>query len=142
MRSAERTETVKTIVLDSQPIIAYFEKDAGWETLAKLLQSAADRKCQVLLSVVNWGEVYYITLREYGEEYADRVLHALKNMPIELVEANRELTLQAAKIKAKGGVSYADCFAIALARTRKAAELVTGDKEFKHVEREVTIRWI
>jgi predicted nucleic acid-binding protein len=38
-------------------------------------------------------------------------------------------------------MSYADCFAAALAKSRKA-ELVTGDKEFKQVESEITVRWL
>jgi predicted nucleic acid-binding protein len=92
--------------------------------------------------MVNWGEVYYVALREYDEEYANKVLHAMKNMPIEIVEVNRELTMLAARFKAKGGMSYADCFASGLAKLKKAAELVTGDKEFREVENEIKIRWI
>jgi predicted nucleic acid-binding protein len=38
-------------------------------------------------------------------------------------------------------MSYADCFAAALAKDRKS-DLVTGDKEFKQVEGEVSIRWL
>ena len=38
-------------------------------------------------------------------------------------------------------MSYADCFAAALAKDRKA-ELVTGDKEFKQVDGEVNVRWL
>ena len=51
------------------------------------------------------------------------------------------LTLQAARYKAFHRISYADAFAAALARIRQA-HLVTGDREFKHVEREVKITWI
>lgn len=133
---------MKTLVLDSHPLIAYFEKDEGWEKVAEILEQAAEEKHHLLLSVVNWGEVYYITLREYGEEYAETVLHALKNMPIEIVEANKELTLQAARMKARGGLAYADCFAAGLVIMKKGAELVTGDKEFRQVEKQIKIRWI
>jgi ribonuclease VapC len=38
-------------------------------------------------------------------------------------------------------MSYADCFAAALA-IKKKCELITGDKEFKQVEKEIKIRWI
>jgi len=38
-------------------------------------------------------------------------------------------------------MSYADCFAATLAKERKS-DLVTGDKEFKQVEGEVSIRWL
>lgn len=48
---------------------------------------------------------------------------------------------QAAVFKATKKMSYADCFAAALAKLRKA-ELVTGDKEFKQVQEEVRVAWI
>lgn len=38
-------------------------------------------------------------------------------------------------------MSYADCFAAALARKRQA-ELVTGDPEFREVEDEIKVVWI
>jgi hypothetical protein len=38
-------------------------------------------------------------------------------------------------------MSYVDCFAAALAKLEKA-ELVSGDNEFKEVEKEVKILWI
>jgi predicted nucleic acid-binding protein len=38
-------------------------------------------------------------------------------------------------------ISCADCFAAALAKTRKA-ELVTGVPEFKQVEGEIKIGWL
>jgi predicted nucleic acid-binding protein len=133
---------VKTIVLDSQPLLAYFEKDEGWEKVAELFQQASEDKVKLSMSVINWGEVYYVTLREYGEDFAEKILHALKNMPLEIVEADKELTLSAARLKAKGGISYADCFAAALAMSKKGSELLTGDREFNKIEKEITIRWM
>jgi predicted nucleic acid-binding protein len=38
-------------------------------------------------------------------------------------------------------MSYGDCFAAALAKLRKA-ELVTGDEEFRQIEKEIKILWI
>jgi predicted nucleic acid-binding protein len=38
-------------------------------------------------------------------------------------------------------MSYADCFAAALAKEKKT-DLLTGDKEFKQVESEIGIRWL
>jgi len=49
------------------------------------------------------------------------------------VNVDQALTLEAAKIKASNKISYADSFAAALTKVKKA-ELVTGDKEFKSVE--------
>jgi len=38
-------------------------------------------------------------------------------------------------------MSFADCFAAALAKQRKA-HLVTGDLEFKQIENEISINWL
>jgi predicted nucleic acid-binding protein len=128
-------------VLDSYSLIAYFEAEAGAQTVADAVKSARDSGFPLLLSVVNWGEVYYITLREAGAERADQVLEVISNLPIEIVAADEELTHEAARLKSRGGIAYADCFAAALARLKKS-ELLTGDREFKQVADVVKIVWI
>ena len=128
-------------VLDSYSLIAYFEAEAGAKLVADVIKTARDSGVLLLLSVVNWGELYYLTLRETGPEGADQVLDAISSLPIEIVNADRELTQEAARLKARGGISYADCFAAALAKIRKS-ELLTGDREFKQLADVVKILWI
>jgi predicted nucleic acid-binding protein len=128
-------------VLDAYSIIAYLEGEAGKDRVIEALKVARDSGGPLLLCVVNWGEVYYITLREAGRERADQVAHLLSTLPVEIVGVDVELARKAAELKATQKMSYADCFAAALAKLRKA-ELVTGDKEFKQVEGEVKILWI
>jgi predicted nucleic acid-binding protein len=62
-------------------------------------------------------------------------------LPITLIEANKELTREAARIKATKRMACADCFAVALAHLKKA-ELYTGDNKFKAVEKEIKIIWL
>ncbi len=69
-------------------------------------------------------------------------MHALDNMPVELADAGREVALEAARFKARGAISYADCYVCGLARMLKAEEIVTGDPEFRSVEKIVQVRWI
>ena len=128
-------------VLDSHSLIAYLENETGVEKMIELLQVARDSGKTLLLSVVNWGEVYYITLREANRERAEAVAHLISTLPIQVVPVDLDLTKQAAEFKAFKRMSYGDCFAAALAKLRKA-ELVTGDEEFKQVEKEVKILWI
>jgi predicted nucleic acid-binding protein len=128
-------------VLDSYSLIAYFEGEAGTDKIIEMFRAARDSGRLLLLSVVNWGEVFYITLREAGRERADLVAHLISSLPIQIISADLDLTKQAAEFKAARKMSYADCFAAALAKLRKA-ELVTGDKEFKQIENEVKIQWL
>ena len=128
-------------VLDTYSLIAYFEGEAGKDKMIEIFRAARDSGRLLLLSVVNWGEVFYITLREAGRERADHVARLISTLPIEIISADLDLTKQAAEFKGTRKMSYADCFAAALAKLRKA-ELVTGDKEFRQVERDVRILWL
>jgi ribonuclease VapC len=132
---------MKTIVLDSYALLAYFEREDGWDTVAQLLADAAADRCVLYGCVINWGEVRYITERVYGPEKADEVEAVMDDLPIEWVDADRELTREAARLKIDGGLAYADCFAAALA-LRTDGEVVTDDPEFEVVADRVDVRWL
>lgn len=128
-------------VLDSYSVIAYLENEPGAEKVSDLIKQARDKDRLLLLSVVNWGEVYYIARRAEGQEAADRAVQSLDTLPIELVDVDRDLARIAAEFKSTRKMSYAGCFAAALAKSRKA-DLVTGDKEFKEIESDIKIHWL
>ncbi|MCX7010082.1 MAG: type II toxin-antitoxin system VapC family toxin, partial [Kiritimatiellaeota bacterium] len=126
-----------TKVLDSWALIAFFEDEPAADDVEKLLQQAAAEKHKLLLSVVSWGEVYYNTMREVSRAAAEQKAQEIASLPIEIIGVSDDLTLakQAAIFKALHKLSYADCFAAALAKQRNA-ELITGDPEFEAVEKE------
>ena len=72
---------MKTTVLDSYALIAYFEKEGGWDTVAQLLADAAADRYALYGCVVNWGEVLYITERAYGPEKADEIHASWRSCP-------------------------------------------------------------
>ena len=130
-----------TVVLDSWAVLAFFEGEPAGSTVSELISEARDHDVPLLMSTVNAGEVWYIIAREVSEPEADQAVESLRKMGIEFVDADWPLTRTAGTFKAKHRMSYADCFAAALAKSRKA-ELVTGDKEFKQVEHDITVRWL
>jgi predicted nucleic acid-binding protein len=132
---------MKATVLDSYAVITYLQKQPGYEDVAMIFEECVSKDREVFLCIVNWGEVIYHGLRTGGEERAELADDIMRALPINLVEANKELTLQAARLKAFNKMSYADCYAAALAMKKKC-ELMTGDKEFKQVEKDIKIRWI
>ncbi len=127
--------------LDAFALTAYFEKEPGYEKVQALLTAAANDGRKLLLSTINWGEVYYVAHRNYGAEQANKIANVLDTFPIEVVDVDLELARQAALFKVSHKLSYADCFAAALAKVKKAT-LVTGDKEFKQLEGEIKVSWL
>jgi predicted nucleic acid-binding protein len=128
-------------VLDASALMAFFEDRAGGEKVEELLSKAAEAKCPLLMSVVNWGEVYYSIWRAHGEEVANTKLQETAQLPVDLIDVDAGLARLAASLKAQHNLPYADCFAAALAQTRKAA-LITTDRDFEGVARVLKILWI
>ena len=132
---------MKNYVFDSFAMIAFFEDEAGAERVEEALRQLFAKRARAWMSTINWGEVYYCTYREQGPDAAEGVVSRLAEYPIELVDADQSLTLEAAILKGKYRVAYADCFAAALAK-RKRAEIVTGDPEFKKIKENLKLNWI
>ena len=131
----------RSIVLDSWSIMAYLEDEPAGEKVEKLLASAHEDGIPLQMTVVNLAEVWYIFAREVSEADANQSVEELRKLGIEFVNADWDLSLEAARFKAKVRMSLADCYAAALAK-RSKAELVTGDAEFKQVESEVKVIWL
>jgi uncharacterized protein len=131
----------KAIVLDSWAIMAYLEDEPAAERVANIIADAHEEDVPLFISVVNAGEVWYIIAREASEADANRSISELRQLGIKFVDADWDLAREAAGYKSKHRMSFADCFAAALAKQRRA-HLVTGDQEFKRVEQEITINWL
>ena len=132
---------MKTHVLDASALMSFYEDRPGARTVEELLARAAEAKRPLLMSVVNWGEVYYSVWRARGEAAANGTLCEIAQLPIEIVDAGSGLTRMAARFKAERNLPYADCFAAALAQDRKAT-LVTSDKDFERVGSALKILWV
>jgi len=129
------------IVLDSYALIAYFENEPGADRVKELLQQAEGSRKLLLMSMVNWGEVYYVLSRSKGESKAEESILIMDQLPITFVEINRTITYQAARLKVRYAVAFGDCFAAALALVNQG-QVLTGDPEFKDLEKEVSINWL
>ena len=133
-----------TMVLDAHALMVLFNDEPGADEVERIVLKAESGSPKLLMSVVNWGEIYYSILRGASQEMAETKAHEIAGMQIELVPVDAddlELVRQAAAFKATRKMSYADCFAAALAKI-KNAELVTGDREFKQLARDVKIHWL
>jgi predicted nucleic acid-binding protein len=93
------------------------------------------------MTEANYAEVQYIIRRKDGDAAWTAIARELKAVPIEFHPITRRLADLAAEFKARHSLSLADAFAAALAKDRKS-ELVTGDQEFRPLEKEIKIQWL
>ena len=128
-------------VLDSFALIAYFRDEPGAEAMENLLVAAGKKDSPLHMSDVNYAEVKYSILKKDGAEAWTAAASVLQGLPIDFHGTNRVLADMAADFKARFKISLADAFAAALAKEKKA-QLVTGDLEFKSLEKEIRISWL
>jgi hypothetical protein len=65
----------------------------------------------------------------------------IEQLPLTIVDADKEITLEAAGLKSIHPVSYADCFAAAPGIMKKA-KIITGEPEFKLFGDKVKVEWV
>lgn len=128
-------------ILDSYALIAHFEDESGGEKVRKILKAAQAGETKLYLSVINLGEIFYNTMRERGINKANETKFIIEQLPVSIVDADKAITIEAAKLKAKHSIAFADCFAAALGILKKA-KVITGDLEFKKLEKDVCIEWL
>ena len=131
---------MKRVVLDSSAVMAFFENRPGAEKVEELIQFAIQRKRELSMSVVNWGEIYYSVWRAKGPGLAMKVLSDIAQLPVELVDVGYDLAKSAAEFHAGYKLPYVDCFAAALAVQRKAV-LATADRDFTQIQKKLDILW-
>ena len=132
----------KKRLLDSYALLAYLNKEDGYEKVRAVLAMAQQSSLPVLMNELNVGETYYILYRKRGHEQAEYFLDTvLAGLPVSMISNDFNVVISAAKIKAQHALSFADCFAVATAQ-RENAVILTGDPEFKNVEKFVEIDWL
>lgn len=129
---------MKEYVLDASAVMAFLEDRPGAQKVEELLRRATENQRFLLMSVVNWGEVYYSLWRAHGESAAKEQLRRITQLPLEVHDADMESAKLAAETKARFGLPYADCFAAALVLLRKGV-IVTTDRDFKSLDDEFEV---
>jgi predicted nucleic acid-binding protein len=132
---------MSTYVLDASALFAFLRDKPGAAKVEELFAEAMGGRACLLISAVNYGEVYGLIHRENGQEQALRVIHAVSALPIEVVDATPQRAFKAADVKAKYKLYYADSFAAALAIEHKAM-LVTSDSHFRKLGPNFSVVWL
>jgi predicted nucleic acid-binding protein len=130
----------KTYVLDANALLDLLDNGPGAERVEHLLRGARP-DTPLLMSVANWGEIFYISWQRHGEESAKRTLADLLQLPIRIVPVDLPQVLKAAELKATHKIPYVDCLAAALAALNQAT-LVTSDRDFEKLGRHFPVLWI
>lgn len=125
-------------VLDTSSIFAFTDQDDGADEVERLLDAAKQHECRLAVCAMSLMELYYITLREKGEDEATRLVALVKSWPVAWIYPDEQTLLQAAKLKASYRLSVADALIAAVAKLHDAT-LVHKDPEFEAIASQVAL---
>ena len=126
-------------VVDAWALLALLQKEEPAATRVKAAIDSAQRgQCDLSISLINLGEVYYSIGRSKGLPEADSTLEDIDQLPLTVIPADRPAVMKAASLKAVHRLSYADAFAMATALALDAT-LITGDPELVQLKEHVRI---
>jgi len=131
-------------VLDSWAILSWLKGARGAVDLVRqMLEDSEKGRVELLMSIINLGEVFYILAKNVNPKEAEDFLRDFKHMPIRSMAVPKALVMAAARLKAAYPISYADAIAAETAN-RAGATLVTGDPDFKPFigGKVVQVEWI
>jgi len=129
-------------LLDSFAMLSYLNREAGFQKVRDIMADSQKSEDPVFMNEVNIGEVYYILFRKRGREKAEYFLErVLPSLPLNPIPNGFDDVVEAARIKAEYPLSFADCFAVATAK-KKNLDILTGDPEFRRVEKLAAIEWL
>ncbi len=132
---------MKPVVFDSWAILAFLNNEPQAEKVELIIENLVDDNIPFFIHEVNLGEIWYIAARKHGIAKADSTCANLLSLGLSVVGGNWTIARQAGIFKMRGGLSFADSFAAALAFD-KSGILVTGDYEFKQVSDSIEINWL
>ena len=127
-------------IYDSFAVLKFFQKERGYQKVAKLLEEDHKGDSSPLIQIVNFGEIIYRTKKDFGNDAKLRVIRSVVQLGFRIIPASDNLVYAAAELKGSYPISYADAFLLATA-LRENAVIVTGDPEFKKVEFLCSVDW-
>ena len=132
---------MKTYVFDASVLFGFLQKKASAQKVNELLKDALRARADILMSAVNYGEVYGAILREHGLDRAAAIMSAVRPLPIRLIDATPQRAFHAAEVKSKYKLYYVDSYAAALAIEYKAT-LATSDTDFRKLGHGFPVVWL
>ena len=132
---------MKTRVFDTWPILEWMNgRRPATDAVEKLFDESLADTARLFMSAINVGEVYYFLRKTRSERIAESWRELSASIPATIEVPTADEIWDAAILKGRYPIAYADAFAAALAQKYRCP-LVTGDPDFRAVP-DLELDWI
>jgi len=128
-------------ILDACAMLAYLNNENGAGVIGEILERGIRDEVKIFITAMDLADIFYIVLKKEGHDKALKTILLIKNLPVECVGLDEPLLMLAGEIRVQFPLTLGDALVAALAKTRKA-KVITGDNDFKSLEKEIECVWI
>ena len=128
---------MKHYILDANALVRFVRNTEGASRVRGIFRQSEQGVARISMSVINLGEAFYVFMRRGGEEAALDTVNVLQQA-IAFVPVDFDLAIEAATIKERYKLAYADSFAAALA-IRVNGVLVSADSDFMKLGKSIQL---
>ena len=132
----------RIFVLDACAVIALVKKERGADIVAGLYQRAASGSVQLCINRVNLLEVYYGFYYDKGRDYASNIIQHVESSSVFVSEFDRDVFLEAGRLKASYRLSLADSILVAQAIVTNGAIITADHHELDAIESSESLDFI
>jgi uncharacterized protein len=129
---------IASYVLDTSAILALTDREDGWEQVEQVLREAEAGSAEATACAVSLTEIYYIALRESGDDSAAKLIALVKSWPVTWIYPDEKTCFLAGRLKASGRVSLADALIAAVAKLRNSI-LIHKDPELASLASQIRL---
>ena len=124
----------KIFVLDACALIALVKNEEGASVVSDVYKNADNGGVGLYMNRVNLLEVYYGFYRDKGKDYALDIMKQVEVSSVFISEFDRDILLEAGRLKATYKLSLADSVVIAQTILLKGSILTADHHEFDVIE--------
>lgn len=131
-------------VLDACALIALVRNEKGANIVADVYKNADNGSIRLCMNRINLLEVYYGFYRDMGKDYALNIVKQIESSSVFITEFDREVFLEAGRLKATYKFSLADSIAIAQTIILRGSILTSDHHEFDIIDgkENLVFNWI
>jgi len=132
---------VVTFSLDTSAVLRFVDKEAGADRIEEILDQRDRGLARVTMCAVHWAEVIGSFLKRFDRASA-AAISRVEFLSIEVVPVTAERAAQAALLRHRYKLPFADSFGLELAYNASDSILVTADFDVKPAAQDISIEFL
>ena len=132
----------KNFILDACALITLVKNETGADIVADVYKNVSNGYAQLYMNRINLLEVYYGFYRDKDNEYAINIINQVETSLIIITDFNKNIFLEAGRIKANYKISLADSIVLAQTIILGGSILTSDHHEFDAIEDKENIDFI